>query len=52
MQLTLCASASFTIPRRGPVFDDVIFLEMQPPHAEAIVAEMHAKVCGTQFHTR
>jgi hypothetical protein len=29
------------------VFDDVIYLEVQPPHAQAIVAEMQAKVCST-----
>lgn len=39
-------TASFFIPRPGPVFDDVIFLEVQPPHAQAMVAEMQAKVCA------
>lgn len=36
--------ASFSIPHPGPDFEDVVFLELQPPQAEAIVAEMNAKV--------
>lgn len=38
--------ASFSIPRPGPGpdFEDVVFLELQPPQAEAIVAEMNSKV--------
>ena len=27
------------------MFDDVVFLEVQPPQAQAIVADMQAKVC-------
>ena len=43
----LCRPANFSIPRVGPDFHEVLFLEAPPADAEAVVAQQRHTVCMT-----